>query len=385
MTPLQATEDLYQSLVGGSVHLPAELLIAGVEERVTLRERSRIEAHLAGCARCRDDFQALHHFAERQPSAPTPELVITAHPEPSAPPELTLTEEPESSTPVLRLAEASEPATSPTLELPLRHEAKVPPRKRLTWVPLAFLALNGLGLGVVYRLASSRSTPAPPPQKAATPAPRTDTAPELARFQAAYELQLAQERGKVAQLEKQVQALRLAPKTTLPTKTTLPIRVTALATPLPLPVLLPPRPSRKSTTGLAVVAEPMLSPKSLTLASLSVHPQLQWTPVPRASFYNAVLTDSVGKPISTTELRKPEWRVAAALKRGETYRWSVVPRDRAKKPLGEPQLGELTIAPEETVVRISEQLKALATELESAGLTSEAAQLREQEELLQKK
>ncbi|MBB6049969.1 zf-HC2 domain-containing protein [Armatimonas rosea] len=384
MTPFQATEDLYQSLFGGSVHLPAELLIAAVEERVTLRERSRVEAHLAACTRCRDDLQALRHFAERQPSAPTPELVITALPDPATPPELTLTEEPERTTPVLRLAETAELGTSPAPASSLRHQAKAAPR-RLAWVPLAFLALNALGLGAVYRLTSSRSTPAPTPPRAATPAPRTDAAPapELARFQAAYELQLAQERGKVAQLEKQVQALRLAPKPTLPPKPVPPIRITA--TPLPLPVLLPPRPSRKSTTGLGVVAEPVLAPKSLTLASLSVHPQLHWAPVPRASSYSAVLTDSVGKPITTTELRKPEWRVAAALKRGETYRWSVVPRDRAKKPLGEPQLGELTITPEETVGRISEQLKALATALDSVGLTSEAAQLREQEELLQKK
>ena len=38
MTPLQRTEDLYKSLLGGSIHLPEELLSAAVEERVTLRE-----------------------------------------------------------------------------------------------------------------------------------------------------------------------------------------------------------------------------------------------------------------------------------------------------------------------------------------------------------
>lgn len=370
MRPLEVTEAFYESLLGASVHLPDELLLCAVEGRATARERSRIEAHLAGCGRCRADFQALQHFAERQPSAPAPSLIIAALPEqvpgPSAPPELTLTEDPEPlpmSPPALRFAEA--PAAGVAVS---KSRAPAP----APWIALAFLALNALGLGAVYRAFSTQRAPAKaaPVVSAAPQPPQGESSADRARFQAAYERQLAQERGKLAQLEKQLQALRLTPR------------------PLPpqgKPTVPPALPQAKRALGVKTKQPALLRPTSLPLTALSVHPELTWKPVPKASRYSAELTDATGKSVSKSELRQPLWRVAAALQRGETYRWSVTPLDRESKPLGEAQIGELTITTEEVATRLSDQLKALATELEGVGLTTDAALLRERGELLLKK
>lgn len=368
---LTSVATLYQSLLGLSVHLPPELLLGMVEGRVSARERSRIEAHVAGCSRCRTDLDALQRFAEHQPGAPVPTLVITTEPE-AAPPALTLTEEP------TRVAQETENEleTPPSLRLastttrsPRPSPSRPSPRP---WVPLAFLALNALGLGALWRTYSSRPVPTvstssqatpPPPPPAATSALPTD----LARFRAAYERELAQERGKNAQLQKKLEALQSKPVA-------------------PSPVGKPTPGPGKSPTALRVGTQsaPLFSTGSLRLTELSRHPELRWKPVAGAGRYAVALTDSRDKLIVNTLLRKPEWRIAAALKRGETYRWTVAALDAQNQPLGEPQKGELTIATTETLTRLTEQLQALARELESAGLPRDAALVTERATALQK-
>ena len=351
MNELKTVSTFYRSVVGFTPHPSDELLLGYVEERVSPREKNRIEAHLEACSQCREDFQMLQHFARAIPSAPTPTLVMTELEETpevlDSPPPLRL-----SVAPPLEVARAPDPISMP--------EKIARPRPTLLIASL-FLGVNALGLGAIYGLISHRApSHATPAASESGPKP----AGNMAILQAAYERRLAQDQGKLAALEKQVQALRQA------------------HAPLAAPAT-----QAKSSAG-----ERLLDAGTLTLdkggsRSLSVHPTITWKPVPRAHHYAAELTDATGKSVVKTQLRREEWRVAAALLRGETYHWSVAPLDRDNQPLpsSEARTGEVTIASEEDATRLSDQLKALAAELERQGFPTDSTALKESAETVLKK
>ncbi|WP_309718432.1 zf-HC2 domain-containing protein [Armatimonas sp.] len=367
MNELKTVSTFYRSVVGFTPHPSDELLLGYVEERVSPREKNRIEAHLEACSQCREDFLMLQHFAKAIPSAPTPTLVMTEledTPELSdPPPPLRL-----SVAPLQEVASAPDPifmpekVTPPPPKTPRRAPAEPAARPRPTLlIASLFLGVNALGLGAIYgtisRSAPSRATATPAPS-ASEPKP----AGSVAVIQAAYERRLAQDQGKIAALEKQIQALRKAPAP-----------------------LAAPSAQAKSPAG-----ERLLEPGALTLdkggsRSLSVHPTITWKPAARAHHYAVELTDASGKSVVKTQLRREEWRVAAALLRGETYRWSAAPQDRDNQPLGEIRTGDVTIASEEDATKLSDQLKTLAAELERQGFPTDATALKESAETVLKK
>ena len=371
MNELKTVSMFYRSVVGFTPHPSDELLLGYVEERVSPREKNRIEAHLEACSQCREDFLILQHFAKAIPSAPTPTLVMTEledTPELSdSPPPLRL-----SVAPPMEVASAPDPVPMPEKVTPTpppktpRRASTKPsetvarPRPTLLIASL-FLGVNALGLGAIYGTISRRA----PSRATATPAPSaSEPKPtgSVAVVQAAYERRLAQDQGKIAALEKQIQALRKAPAS-----------------------LAAPSAQAKSPAG-----ERLLEPGALTLdkggsRSLSVHPTITWKPAARAHHYAVELTDASGKSVVKTQLRREEWRVAAALLRGETYRWSAAPQDRDNQPLSEIRTGDVTIASEEDATKLSDQLKTLAAELERQGFPTDATALKESAETVLKK
>ena len=54
---LKAVEAFYQSVLGSLPHLPTELLLSAVEERLSPREQGRVDDHLGACEYCRQDFK----------------------------------------------------------------------------------------------------------------------------------------------------------------------------------------------------------------------------------------------------------------------------------------------------------------------------------------
>lgn len=371
MHELKAVAAFYRSVTGVSPHPPEELLLSYVESRVSPREQSRIEAHLEACLQCREDFQMLRRFAQSLPSAPQPSLVMTALEDeqdddvPFSPLRLSVT--PTQDPVPIAVAEPpaplARPAPKPTLTSKPRRvtPASSTPRRALPYlIPGLFLAVNALGLGALYGVLSRNQAAAPASKNTpATPVTTMKPADNLAQLQSAYERLLAQERGKSAGLEKRLQKLKQAPA--------------------PKPVAQAP----------SVKGERLLDPGDLALiqsaTSLSVHPVLTWKAVSRARSYTAELTDATGKVVVKTQLKDNEWRVAAALLRGQTYHWSVTALDRDGKPLGAPQTGEVAISSEEDATRLSDQLKALATELERLGFSADSQTLNEHASTLLKK
>lgn len=340
MSEFKAVEAFYQGVLGSLPHLPDALLIGAVEERLSPREQNRVETHLGACARCRQDFQALRRFAEQQPSAPAPALVIapleTPSSEGSAP----------DGAPVLRVVEVS--PTAP-VSLP------VPKPIRSFLIPGLFLALNAVGLGALYGMLSPKRTS--PSSAPPLPTPTATASLDTGRLQAAYERERAQLRGKISQLEKQLQALR------------------SPATPSPTQKVLGP-------SGL-------FPPSSLLLdrqpVSLTVHPTVVWKAMPQVHHYTAELFDAKDKPLVKSQTNKAEWRIATALVRGKSYHWKITPEDRSNQPLGKPLVGGFSVASLEQAKRLQEKLLALATELESLNFPSDAQALKARAAMIQKK
>ena len=373
MHELKTVAAFYRSVTGVLPHPPDELLLSYVENRVSPREQSRIEAHLEACLQCREDFQMLRHFAQSLPSAPLPPLVMTAVEEeqddvPFSPLRLSVTpaQEPVPATVPEPPAPPARPTPKPALisskprrATPASATSPTPRRPLPYLIPGIFLAVNALGLGALYG-ALTRNQAAPTVKNTpATPITSTKPGDNLAQLQSAYERLLAQERGKSAGLEKRLQKLKQAPA------------------------------PKSAAQAPSVKGERLLEPGELALAqsavSLSVHPGLTWKSVSRARSYAAELTDATGKVVVKTQLKDNEWRVAAALLRGQTYHWSVTALDRDDKPLGVPQTGEVAISSDEDAARLSEQLKALATELSRLGYTTDSQTLTERAESLLKK
>ncbi len=356
MQDIKTITALYRSVTGYVPHLPDELLLSYVESRVTPREQSRIEAHLEACLQCREDFQALRHFVQGQPAPPTPKLVMTVveeSPASSEEPDLELsTRMPEAPPVGLVITDPLEPLPAPS-SLPKRR------RPLPLLVPGLFLALNALGLGAIYGGISRNRGMAPPSKPTVAPASPTPTS-NLPQIQSAYERRLAQERGKIARLEKLLEKLKSASPSKPTTKT-----------------LSPPKGQR------------LLPPGGLSLTqsqtSLSIHPTLSWEVVPRANRYAAEINDTRGKLIVKTQLGNTEWHVAAALQRGKVYQWKVTPFGPEGKALKPVQTGKLTIAKDDDASQVSEQLKTLATELGRLGYTEDAQALTASAELLLRK
>ena len=370
MNELKTVSMFYRSVVGFTPHPSDELLLGYVEERANLREKSPIEAHLEACLQCRQDFQMLQQLANTLPSAHSPALVMTqvkGEPETlDSPPPLRLSvapplEVPSAPEPVPMPEKIAPPPPKTPRRAPVKPSETVARPRPTLLIASLFLGVNALGLGAIYgtlsRRAPSRVTPTPAPAVAES-APKP--AGSVAVIQAAYERRLAQDQGKIAALEKQVQALRKAPA---------------------------PSAQAKSLAG-----ERLLDPGTLTLnkggsRSLSVHPTITWKPAARAHHYAVELTDASGKSVVKTQLRREEWRVAAALLRGKTYHWSATPKDRDNRPLptGETRTGDVIIASEEDATKLSDQLKTLAAELERLGFSADATALKESAEMVLKK
>ncbi len=355
---LKAVEAFYQSVLGSLPHLPAELLLSAVEERLSPREQNRVDDHLGACEHCRQDFQALRRFAEQQPSAPRPALVISS-PLGTGSSEETLSE----SAPVLRVVEAPSSLAAPTSPTKASHSAPKPARSAL--IPGLFLALNALGLGALYGKLSPK-TPATAPS-APISAPTASPAPDTAHLQAVYERERAQLRGKISQLEKQLQTLRGTGAS--PLAATSPLTPPVAAKPVGVSALFPP-------SSLIVDRPPI---------SLTVHPIITWKATPKVHHYSAELVDPKGKPLVKTQTTQAEWRITTALARGKSYRWKITPQDRNNKPLSKPRVGMFSVASDEQAKRLQVKLSALATELESLRFPNDAQALKARAALIQKK
>jgi Putative zinc-finger len=366
MSELRTVEALYLSVLGKTPHLPDELLLRAVEERLTPREQSRVEAHLAACTRCRQDFQALRHFAERQSPPPTPTLVLTEERElPKKPTELPRPEEetppPPPSIPVLRVVESSPPpratpAPKPTTAPRPETLSGQPPY----WLVVTglFLALNALGLGALYRRYQPTPRPIATPPMASPGAPGAAASSDIKLLQAAYERERAQLRGKIGLLEKQLQGRKQATSD--------------------------PAPAQR-----AVATSALFSPRSIavdrTPYSLTVHPMVTWVSTPRAHHYTTELFDEGNKQLIKTQTTLPEWRIATALTRGKRYRWKITPQDRSNKALRGPLTGSFTVASEQKARRLQTRLTALAAELASLNFTGDAQALRARAAMIEKK
>jgi len=311
MSPLKEAEAFYRGVLGAEAHLPDTLILKIVQSQLTALEKARVEAHLLACARCRGDVEALLKAPPPVPSR------------------------------------AAKPETPEVTPAPRRPALALPPGL-LVLVPLA---LGALTMGVLYaknRPKAPAPTPSPAPLASPSPAPTED----LARFRAAYEAQLALERGRVAQLEKQVEALKQLPK--------------ASASPSPAP-------------GESVRLKPERLPVptlSQRAVSLSARPTVSWKPTPKAVSYSVELLSASGKRVEKAVVRKTEWRTAKALKRGTTYRWRVTALGRTKKPLGPPQLGGVTVMAKGEASRLASLFSQLGDELSRLGFRTEAATAR---------
>lgn len=317
MSPLKEAEAFYRGVLGAEAHLPETLILKIVQNQLTALEKARVEAHVLACARCRGDVEAL---LKTPPPVPT----RVAKPE-KAPP-----------------VERPEPTASP------RRPALALPRGLWVLVPLA---LGALTMGVLYaknRPKAPAPTPSPVPLASPSPAPTED----LARFRAAYEAQLALERGRVAQLEKQVAALKQLPQ-----------------------VSASPTPASSDSVRLKPerLPVPTLSQRAV---SLSARPTVSWKPTPKAVSYSVELLSASGKRVEKAVVRKTEWRTTKALKRGTTYRWRVTALGRTKKPLGPPQLGGVTVMAKGEASRLSSLFSQLGDELSRLGFRTEAATAR---------
>ncbi|WP_395090056.1 hypothetical protein [Armatimonas sp.] len=348
---LKAVEAFYLSVLGSLPHLPVELLLSAVEERLSPREQSRVDDHLGACEYCRQDFQALRRFAKQQPSAPRPALVISFPLDTDSP-----EENHSESAPVLRVVEAPSLATAPSPTMASQSTAK-PARSAL--IPGLFLALNALGLGALYGKLAPK-TPVTTPS-APISAPAASPAPDTTRLQAVYERERAQLRGKISQLEKQLQTLRStgAPSLTPP----------VAAKPVGVSALFPP-------SSLLVDRPPI---------SLTVHPIISWKATPKVHHYSAELVDPKGKSLVKTQTTQAEWRITTALARGKSYRWKITPQDRSNKPLSKPRVGVFSVASDEQAKRLQAKLTALAVELESLRFPNDAQALKARAALIQKR
>lgn len=331
MSPLQEAEAFYRGVLGAEAHLPEALLLRVVQGQMTALEKARVEAHLMACSRCQRDVQALYLVA--QPAA------ATAAPTPPAP-----TAEP---------AALDTPAhtPSPVARAPKRPSLPALPALRSPVLPLLFLAVNALGLGGIYSAVTRRSStprPTPAPVVTASPAPTED----LNRFRAAYEAQLSLERGRVAQLEKQVETLKQLPKT-----------------------VASPSPTGSTTVRLKpeAIRVPILTQRAV---SLSARPAIVWKPTPKATSYSVELLSASGKRVEKAVVRKTEWRTTKTLKRGTTYRWRVTALGKTKKPLGAAQVGGVTVMAKGEAGRLANLLTQLADELSRLGFRTEAAAAR---------
>lgn len=332
MSPLQEAEAFYRGVLGAEAHLPEALLLRVVQGQMTALEKARVETHLMACSRCQRDVQALYLVA--QPAAATaPVSAPTA--EPAAP---------------------DTPAHTPS---PVARAPKLPsfpalpalPALRSPVLPLLFLAVNALGLGGIYSAVTRRSSaprPTPSPVVTTSPAPTED----LNRFRAAYEAQLSLERGRVAQLEKQVEALKQLPRTEAS-----------------------PSPTGSTTVRLKpeAIRVPILTQRAV---SLSARPAIVWKPTPKAASYSVELLSASGKRVEKVVVRKTEWRTTKTLKRGATYRWRVTALGKTKKPLGAAQVGGVTVMAKGEAGRLANLLTQLADELSRLGFRTEAAAAR---------
>lgn len=310
MNELHDVEAFYRGVVGPEPHVPDGLLIHFLRGRATGAERERIELHLSACARCREDAEALQRFAAT--------LVTPA--------------------PTLRVSDEETP--------PLTAARKRLPSRRFPVLPALFLAVNAIGLGTIAGLlAKPKPVLAPSPTPAATPA--AAVAPmDLTRFRAAYETQLAKEHNKIAQLEKQLLALKAG------------------------------KPVVKAPALLRSANETLRFPGDRGAISLSTHPTLLWKPVPKATKYVATLRTATGAPLLKAKPLGTDWRVANSLKRGESYTWSVVALGKDDKKLGKPQQGSVTIVARDDAAQVARQLRQLAQELDRLGFKPEAASIR---------
>ena len=257
---------------------------------------------------------------------------------------------------MLRVVEAP---SSPTASQPAARPA------RSALIPGLFLALNALGLGALYGKLAPK-TPALVPS-APSSAPAVSPAPDTTRLQAAYERERAQLRGKISQLEKQLQILRGTGAS--PLTATSPLAPPMAAKPVGVSALFPP-------SSLLVDRPPI---------SLTVHPIITWKATPKVHHYSAELVDPKGKSLVKTQTTQAEWRITTALARGKSYRWKITPQDRSNKPLSKPRVGVFAVASDEQAKRLQAKLSALAVELESLRFPNDAQALKARAALIQKK
>lgn len=302
MNELRDVEAFYRGVVGPEPHVPDGLLLYFLRGRATSAERERIELHLSACSRCREDAEALQRFAAT--------LVTPA--------------------PTLRVSDEE--------NLPLVSTRRRPPVRSFPVLPALFLVVNAIGLGAIAGLvAKPAPVTKPVPTPTATPVPV-----DLTRFRAAYESQLAKERNKSAQLEKQVRALKVG------------------------------KPATKPVRALRSANETLPFPGDRGPVSLSSHPTLLWKKVANAEKYVATLLNAQGKPLLKATALGNDWRVATSLPRGASYQWRVVALGKGAKVLGKPQQGGVTVARRDEAVRIARSLKLLADQLEPLGFKTEA-------------
>ena len=304
MNELRDVDAFYRGVLGPEPHVPDGLLLHFLRGRATGAERERLELHLSACARCREDAEALRRFAATLVTPPPSPLVV-----------------------------------SDEEAVPVATTRKRPPARRFPVLPALFLVVNAIGLGTIARFVAKPVQPAPP----SPPSPSPTTEPtDLTRFRAAYEAQLAKERGKVTQLEMQVLALKAT------------------------------KPAAKPTLPVRSANESLKFPGDRGAISLSTHPTLLWKGVPNATKYVATLLSPQGKPVVKATALGTDWRVVTPLLRGTSYRWRVVALGKDGKALGKAQLGGVTVVTKDDAAQVARQLKQLADEFTRLGFKTEA-------------